>query len=379
MAKIKIAIIHPKLGWGGSEVTVLWMMEALKNDYDISLITSGRVDIPRLNKYYGTSLDQKEFSIIQVSMPLGLEKTAKFAALRGRLIQRYCQKVVLQFDLMINVYSPCDFKTKGIQFATDIESLPAIIPVFNWKKIWYRNTLLRKIYLKICDWVSASNPEEWKKNITVSNSHWTAQLMLQKYGIESRILYPPVSRDFPSISYEKKENGFVLIGRIVPEKKIDMAIEILKKVRQDGCNTHLHIVGGAGNSRYARALKKLCSENKDWLFFEGRLSEEKKKELIANHLFGISCRKNEPFGIAVAEMVKAGCIVFVPDSGGQTEIVAHPNLIYASVEDAAQKIEAIIKNEKLQNELHGHLLATAQKFSAENFKKEIKGIIKSII
>ncbi|MGA2418082.1 MAG: hypothetical protein ABSF55_02495, partial [Candidatus Staskawiczbacteria bacterium] len=108
MAKIKIAIIHPKLGWGGSEATVLWMIASLKDDYDISLITSGTVDIFRLNKFYGTRLDQKEFSIIQVPMPLFLKNTDKFAALRDRFVQRYCQKISSQFNLMINAYSPCD-------------------------------------------------------------------------------------------------------------------------------------------------------------------------------------------------------------------------------------------------------------------------------
>ena len=40
MQKNKIAIVHPKMGWGGSEATVLWAIEALKNDYNVSLITT---------------------------------------------------------------------------------------------------------------------------------------------------------------------------------------------------------------------------------------------------------------------------------------------------------------------------------------------------
>jgi len=375
----KIAIIHPRLGWGGSEATALWMIEALKNEYDVSLVTTGNVDVSGLNAYYGTGLYQKEFSVMYVPMPLGLRKTMKFAALRGRFIQRYCQKIASQFDVMIDAYSPCDFKTRGIQFATDIAQLPTIIDLSSVTMAWYGDTFLRKMYLALCDLVSPLHPEAWKNNVTISNSHWTADVMLKKYGISSRVLYPPVVGDSPNVPYEKKEQGFVLIGRIVPEKKITVAIEILEKVRQKGRNIKFHIIGGVGSHTYMRTLKPIFLKNKSWLFFEGRLSEENKKKIITSCQFGISCRKNEPFGIAVAEMVKSGSIVFVPDGGGQTEIVDNAALIYKDIEDAVQKIESVINNETLQNALREHLLKNAQKFSVDNFKREIKNIVDTFL
>lgn len=373
--KKKIAIIHPKMGWGGSEVTALFMIEALKNDYDVSFVTTGSFDANSINKYYGTSLKEGEFSLIKVPMPFGLKNTAKFAGLRWRFIQKYCQKISSQFDLMINNYNFCDFKKKSIQIATDIQELPEIMHLEGFKKMWYGKSFLRKIYNKICDFISLSNLEEWKKNITLTNSNWTGKLIKEKYGIDSLTLYPPVIGDFDNIEYNKKENGFVVIGRLIPEKKIDQAIKILKEVRNKFSNLHLHIIGGEGNDQYSKKLKKFCLENKDWIFFEGRLGDKEKNNLITNHKFGISCRKNEPFGIAVAEMVKAGCIVFVSNGGGQTEIVDDERLIYNDINDAVLKITNVIEDKEMQKSLLNHLFIASQRFLLENFSKQIKNLV----
>jgi len=373
--KKNIAIIHPKLGWGGSEATVFWMLQALRDDYDISFVTNGRVDFFSINKYYGTALKPGDFSVIQIPMPLGLKNTHKFAALRGRFIQRYFQRIASKYDLMINAYNPCDFKTSGIQFATDMMELPEIIPLSTLGKIFYGRTFLRKIYLHLCDLISVSRPEEWKKNLTISNSNWTANLMFERYSINAQTIYPPVAANFPDIPFEDKENGFVCVGRLVPEKRIDLAIEILKEVRKRGHNVHLHIIGGTGDKKYMRTLENLYLDNKDWIFLEGRLDEENKKNLIASHKFGISCRENEPFGIAVAEMVKAGCIIFV-SGGGQAEIVDSSHLVYKDKSDAVTKIDAVLRSGNAQNELRNHLTSRSREFSTENFENNIRNIIK---
>lgn len=378
MKKAKIAVIHPKIGFGGSEATVLFMIETLKDNYEVSLVTSRGIDLGRLNNHYGTDLNEGDFRLITAPMPGWLAKTDKFSALRGRFIQRYCQKISSGFDLLVSAYNPMDFKRDGIQFATDIAELPEIISLKGWKKWFYGKTLLRRTYLKICDFISQENIEEWKENKTFSNSYWTKSLLKERYGIDSEVIYPPVqSGSFNSFN-QKRESGFLIIGRIVPEKQFERAVQILKKVRERGHNVHLHIIGSAGDRKYrSRLFKNFISGNSDWVFFEGMISEERKKEFLFSHLFGISCRSNEPFGIAAAEMAGAGCIVFVPDGGGQTEVAADSRLIYGNVDDAAEKIEAMMKDEEMQNEIREKLAENSRHFSVEIFKKEIVKMVEN--
>ncbi len=378
--RARIAIVHPCLGFGGSEARALWTLEALKDKYGVSLITDGRVDLQRLNECYGTNLERTDFSILRVPLPIGLRRTTRFAALRGHLIQRFCQRLAPRFDLMISTYNPCDFGVRGIQCIADFSFDEVLRPTFDpvsqgWKAHWYRDTLLRQAYLKLCNNVSRSNPEAWKKNLTLANSNWSAKLMRQRYGLEARTLYPPVADDFPSIPYSERENGFVCIGRLAPGKRMDRVIDVLSRVRRRGHDVHLHILGGADDSQYVRTLKELFRKHREWVFLEGTVFGERKKKLIAKHRFGISGRTDEAFGIAVAEMVKAGCIVFTPNGGGQVEIVDHPDLVYGDVDDAVLKIERVLESAPMQEGLRQHLSRAAQRFSVENFQRGIRDVV----
>lgn len=71
MRRPSVAVIHPRLGYGGSETGALWTIQALKRDHDVTLITGGKVDVPSLNAYYGTDLRPGEFTIHEVRLPLG--------------------------------------------------------------------------------------------------------------------------------------------------------------------------------------------------------------------------------------------------------------------------------------------------------------------
>ena len=376
----KIAVVHPPIGWGGSDGVALWTLEALRDKYDLSFITSGPVDTQRLNEFYGTHLESRDFSVLQVPLPLGIGKRSRFAALRGSFIQRYCQRIAPSFDLMISAYNPCAFGVRGIQLVADMQDLTEILPLRNWKRWWYGKTPLRKAYLMICDTVSTSSPEEWKDNLTLVNSKWTAELMRQnysEYGVETGVLYPPVTGEVSPVPFAEREKGFVCIGRVIPEKRMETVVEILAAVRRKGHNVHLHIIGGSeGNSPYLGNLQqKLEGLYPNWVFFEGRIDEEHKHKLVWNHRFGISGRQNEPFGMAVAEMVKAGCIVFVPDNGGQVEIVNHPDLVFQDVPDAVERIDKVLSSPESQDTIREHLAMEARYFSVEAFQQGIRNIV----
>jgi len=376
----KIAIVHPRLAFGGSESVALWAIEALKGRADVSLITGGEVDLARLNEYYGTDIRPGEISILRAPMPPGLGSTTKFAGLRWRFVDRYCKRIAPEFDLVINTYGPCDFGVPAVQCIADFSFAgewrdrlnPALADHRRW---WYGDSPLRKAYLGLCGLISTPGSEAWKTNLTLANSCWTAALLKEQFGVESRVVYPPVAGSFPPVEWAERENGFVCVGRVVPEKRMDTVIRILERVRAAGHNVHLHILGGLDDSEFGRKIRQMAEQRREWVFLEGRVAGPKKDAIIAAHRFGINGRELEPFGIAPAEMVKAGCITFVPSSGGQTEIVDHPLLAFADEEDAAQKICTVLASETLQQTLRTHLNLAAQRFSAAEFMRSIREIV----
>jgi len=379
--RAKIAVIHPQLRYGGSETGPLWSVEALKRDYDVALITGGKVDLPRLNAYYGTDLRPGEVTIHEVRLPLGLHRTAKFAGLRGALFTRECRRLAPSFDAVTFHYNPCDFGVPLIQFVADFTFAPRLQQTLDpststQRRWWYGDTILRRAYLGLCHRLAPSRAENWKKNVTVANSRWTAGLLEREFGLNTRrVQFPPVPGNFPAVSWDERENGFVCVGRVVPEKRMDAVIGILHQVRQHGFDIHLHILGSLDDSPFAKKVQALASRQRDWVFLEGRVAGKTKRELMARHRFGINGRKSEPFGIAVAELIKAGCLTFVPNGGGQTEIVDHSSLIFENDDDAIQKIVSVLQNRALQAALAEHLRERSRELSTERFQDGVRSLV----
>jgi hypothetical protein len=105
---------------------------------------------------------------------------------------------------------------------------------------------------------------------------------------------------------------------------------------------------------------------------DGPLYGPAKEAVLASHRYGIAGCRHEAFGIAAAEMVRAGMIVWVPRGGGQVEIVDHPDLIYDGEDDAVRKIAAVLSDPARQAALRVHLAGQAEKFSAERFMDGIR-------
>jgi glycosyltransferase involved in cell wall biosynthesis len=382
--RAKVAVIHPGLGFGGSEAAVLWTIEALKAEYDVTLISMGDVDLERLNAYYGTSLATGDFSTRRVPLPWGFRNTSKFSGLKGRFLQRYVRRVAPEFDVLISGYGPMDFGKPGVQIIADFSFVEdwrlELHPTFRTRKTWfYGDTLVRRTYLGICERIAPVHPEAWKQNITLANSSWSAARLLKKYGILSQVVYPPVSVDFPSTPSRDRDKGFVCLGRVSPEKCVHSVIAILQKVRERGHDVHLHILGGLDDSDYANQVRSLAERCREWVFLEGITLGDRKRELLAGHRFGINACPNEAFGIAVAEMVLAGCVVFVPNGGGQVEIINHPALIYQNDADAVEKIAAVLTHETEEEALRTYLRAGSKTFSVETFVGAVRRTIVELL
>jgi glycosyltransferase involved in cell wall biosynthesis len=77
--------------------------------------------------------------------------------------------------------------------------------------------------------------------------------------------------------------------------------------------------------------------------------------------------------MAVAEMVRAGCIPFVHNSGGPPEIVGNDSrLIYESEEDAAQKIMQVLGDPAAQEDIRPRLALRKDSYSVETFARAIR-------
>ena len=378
----RVAVVHPQIvAGGGSEACAMWMLQALQDESRLTLITMGLPDLESMNRKYGTTVDENKIDGRFLRFPPGTRK--RFDALRGFPLARYCRRHARDFDVMISAYNVMDFGVAGIQRIADFSFDDALRRELHSADGaagggFHKASPMRSLYLALARSLSGSRGDGWKRNITVANSEWTRDLLRERFGVASDVVYPPVAGGFPAVPWNEREDGFVVIGRLVPEKGVRQVIEILGDVRKEK-PVHLHIVGRRERTAYAREVEALCRRNRDWVHLEGEKYGPEKAEFLARHKYGISGCRNEAFGIAVAEMVKAGSIVWVPDGGGQKEIVAHPGLVYSGPGHAAALILAALGEPAVGAALRYHLEARADLFSSGRFVEEMRGIVRGFL
>jgi len=357
-------------------------METLKGTADVTFMAMGDIPLEELNRAYGTRLSPRDITLIEIPTPPLLKKRCD--ALRTYRLERYVRKHSSDYDVLISTYNVMDFGTRGIQFISDFSFDDRLRREFYWKPrglgSWaYRKSPLRSVYLALGKVLGGQTSAGWRKNWTVSNSDWGGRIFEEVFGLKSQTIYPPVIDDYPDIPWEDREDGFVILGRLAPEKRVDRMIGILQRIRREGCNVHLHILGAGDDLSYTREIHRLAAANGDWIYLEGPVFGSQKRNLLARHRFGLHGCENELIGNAVIEMVKAGCLVWVPEKGGPTEIVGHPGLIYRDDAEAVRKIIDVLSKDELIRMFRTHLRSQAEKFSVEKFQAQIRELIQQFV
>ena len=369
----RIIIGHPRFGRGGSEAVAMWLVEALKDDHDVTVLTTGGWDLPELNAHYGTQVNAEQVKVRIAPIPWPARRLDA-AALRAACFQRFARKIADEYDVRISAYNLTDWGLPAVHFIADFswhqrlrERLDPVAPGFIYRDSW-----LRRIYLDIAHrYQNLSGRDPLREDKIIANSHWTVELLREVCGVEcAAVVYPPVCGEFPEVAWQDKENAFVMIGRVAPEKRIEDAIAILESVRQRGHAIRFHLCGQIGGDSYGRKIAALCQNHADWIFPEGFVTGDRKTEILACCRYGIQTRSAEPFGISVAEMIHAGAIVFAPNDGGQVEILDQPNLLFSDKSEAVEAISAALESPALQEKLRMHLSARTRRFSAQQFARD---------
>ena len=365
----RIAVVLPTISLGGgTEAVGAWTIEALKEKYQVTLVTFSPVDAVALNQFYGNALGKDEFAMIRPWLPPFVLSSGRFSIMKDRVMMRYCKSRNAQFDLYLFLGEGMEFGTPGMQYM-------AFKPGVDFEKIqsranenWSWRTLLRKSYLGMGELISSFSSENIRQSTTLAASDWTGKRAQELYGIDDyQVIYPPVVAPPSATAWDKRRDSFLLVARLDPGKRVDYAISILQEVRRKGFDISLDIVGRQDDSQYSDRIMRLCQENGDWVFAHGVVSREELDILMSRSRYGLNAALNEPFGTAFAEMVKAGCIVFVSNGGGHTEVVGTPQLIFDDLDDAVDKITGVLRSESVQMDLLNHLGHQGEMFSTEVF------------
>ena len=172
----------------------------------------------------------------------------------------------------------------------------------------------------------------------------------------------------------------VCIGRIIPEKRVTEIIDIVARARRfANCDIRLGIAGQlTPQTSYTKTIETIASE-REWIKLVGALYGEEKERFLLSGTYAIHTRRDEEFGIAVAEYIKAGLIPVVPDEGGTPEVVDSPALTYHTNEDAAQILANLIADADFRERERVHCAERAKFFSREAYLERQHELLNGII
>ena len=374
----EIAVVHMDLmAKGGGEAVCMNVLEALQEQYDITLLTLTEPDFETLNDYFNTNVHDIAVELAGTAGPLLHRKYGiQYYILQNALLSRYARRQADRFDLLISSINELGLPGKSLEYV----HFP-----FDWtvnldsqlrERIFHPTVQENGVYERLCTSVAGISNDTVADSNLLANSEWTATAVEKAYGERPDVLYPPVDvSEFVDRPWERRERGFVTVGRVERSKRIDTLIEILDGVRKEGHDTHLHVLGPIIDDEYGREVANMAT-SRDYVTLEGEVSRETLVERICSHRYGIHGKRYEHFGMAVAELVAGGTITFFPDSGGQSEIVnERSELTYTSVSEAVENISRVLSTPALQSSLRTRAETIRQQYGRERFQARITSLV----
>ncbi|HEY5601132.1 MAG TPA: glycosyltransferase family 4 protein [Patescibacteria group bacterium] len=220
----------------------------------------------------------------------------------------------------------------------------------------------------------------------ICNSIFTKKIIDQSFGINSKVVYPPV--DTEAFKPLTKENYILSVGRFfshLHSKKQEVLIDAFGDLKIKGWK--LVLAGGVDDKDYIEKLKKRAKGLKVEFKFNVSLEELKKlygKAKIYWHAAGYGedlqthPERAEHFGISIAEAMSAGCVPVVFNGGGMPEVVEDKidGFLFLHLGDLGKITRDLIENEELLNNFSKRAQLRSENFSTANFINSIKVFFK---
>lgn len=234
---------------------------------------------------------------------------------------------------------------------------------YEYANEWGLNKLKGKLlkyfmnYMRMWDKVSADRVDYF-----IANSENVAKRIWKHYRRESVVIHPPVRCNLFNIS-GIDEDYFLIVSRLVPYKRIDLAVEAFNEL-----GLPLVVIGGG------KDLDRLKAMAKDNIKFLGRQSDEVIKECYSK------CRAfvfpgEEDFGITPLEAQASGRPVIAYGKGGALETVVEQKTgvffnqqTVEDLKDAVNRFQGL-SFDKIFIRKH------AEEFDEKIFEKKIENLI----
>ena len=171
------------------------------------------------------------------------------------------------------------------------------------------------------------------------------------------------------------------VGTLYPPKGVDTLIRAFSALTKDNTYLRLTIVGGGPQGQ---ALQKLACElgADEQVFFAGEVPHENIWQYYQNaDVFVHPAIWAEPFGRIILEAMQFNLPLIVSNAGAPPEIVGDAGLVFekGNVDDLAQKLLLVYRDEKLRQRLSSNCSKVLQNYDRDKVIDRIIALYQQVL
>lgn len=174
-----------------------------------------------------------------------------------------------------------------------------------------------------------------------------------------------------------------VVSRLESIKGMDLAVPAFAEVHKRHPDLKLLVVGDGSQRQLMESQVKEFGLPNGSVLFVGRQNQDMLQSFYDRIDILLMPSRSEGFGLTAIEGMARGCVPVVSDTGGLPEVVEDgvSGLLHSteSVDDMAAKIESLIDNPKLFEQLSHGAYNRALAFSKEKYNKQIEQLYNKLL
>ena len=368
---------------GGGDILPLTFASWLQSRCDLTLAVDSEAGFRKAVEAFGIPLDMERITVAPL-LPDGLGPrlhTAFWSYRRSTRLKRLAAKA----DLCLSAANVTDFGRPAHHFINMLSGVDhaftaqsgIVRPKASIKRFLVDEVIRPLVGMRSKRRIFADGRERF-----YSNSRYVHDRLTAFYGdFHDTIFYPPTTYEPEDSADTPPRNPLrvICLGRISPQKRILDIIDVVERARAlSGKDIRLTVAGPCGSGEYATKVRQIV-EARPWITLVDGVFGRAKDDLLRSGGFAVHARRDEEFGIAVTEYLKAGLIPVVPDEGGSSEVVAARELTYATNDDAAHILAHLVTDDGFRAAMQRHCARRATDFSRDAYLARQHDLLQRIL
>jgi glycosyltransferase involved in cell wall biosynthesis len=361
---------------GGGTAVLAWSLAALSSRFAVTVATMRPCALEQLDHRFGTSLAGRPIRVAAPAPAIrrALDTQARSERLKMLLLGRFARRLrrELGAERALSTSNELDLGGPALQYvhyplASYVSSLRGLPPC---------RRAMAALYLALTQAPWWASLRRTASNVTLCNSAYTLEAYRRAYERDARVLHPPVHLSRHGLPWQQRAPRVLCVGRLAPEKRLMDAVAVVERARALGAALELELIGAAEDSGTRSELTE-AARTRPWLSLQVGLDRAALIERLQRARYGLHMAIGEHFGIAVGELIGAGCIVLGHRSAGPREILAHDALTFESVTQAAQQLVRLTRDAEFAREMRAHCADRARLFSERAFMDGLLALVDS--